>query len=1182
MNKIYRVIWNSTLGQWIVTSELGRGKIKGTTSKALSVIALTSFLISPSVSALTIDAGETVSVPETQSSPWETSNLIVGSTGSGTLLIEDEGKVISTGIAYIGQATGSIGVAEVSGTGSLWDNNKYLSIGHSGNGLLTINDGGIVKSHSGYIGTNGTGIVEVSGAGSEWNNWYGKISSTYSYIYVGYSGNGSLIISDGGALNHSQGSIGTNVGATGVALVTGIGSQWNNDSNLRIGEYGNGMLTITEGGTVTSAHTSIGLYTGSTGVVNVAGSGSHLDLQSIYTLTVGNAGDGTLTISEGGEITSRFGTIGSAAYSTGVVNVTGSGSLWTITYNSGNAFTVGNAGNGALTISEGGTVSNIRSSATIGKEAGSTGVVNVTDSESLWNSGDTLIVGNAGNGTLTISEGGTVITNKSASIGKEADSIGIVSVTGGESLWNIKYFSSNIVNNITNTLSVGESGNGALTISEGGTVINESASIGRNSGSTGMVNVTGSGSLWKIKFNSSQITSKNNSTLSVGESGNGLLTISEGGTVTNESASIGRYAGSTGVVNVTDDGSQWNTSKMLTVGNVGNGTLTITDKSEVSAKDVAMAVDPTSSGTLNIGNGSLAGILNTASITGGTGSAIVNFNHTDDIDFSPIMSGLLTVNQVNSGTTRLTAVSDYAGITTVNSGILQAGAVGAFSLHSDFVTVAGGALDLAGYNQTVASLNNGGIVNFNGAPGTVLTVSGNYIGNNGLLNFNTVLNDDASPSDKLVVAGNTSGETGVIVNNISGTGQPTVNGIEVISVGGLSDGNFTLRGRAVAGAYEYFLNKGGVATPDDGNWYLRSQIVPPTPPVLPPVDPVIPPVDPQVPPVEPRIPEVDPETPASTPNTTPAENIIRPEAGSYMANMAIAGKLFNLRLEDREGRAENSSIWLRQVGSRNKFRDTTGQSRTTTNSYLIQGGGEIGDTHFTDSDRLGVGLMAAYGNASSKTRSNRTGYHSEGNVDGYSAGVYATWYQDAASLNGLYVDSWMQYSWLNGEVKGDQLSGENYDISGLSASVETGYRIPVYQGLNSNVFITPQAQVIWSGITADDHQEVNGTHVTSSGDNNVQTRLGVKVSRDSVSDSSKEKQFTLYAEANWLNNTQQAGAALNGVKIKQSGSRNLAELKLGAEGQVNKHLNLWSNVAQQMGSNGYSDTSVMIGIKYRF
>lgn len=277
-------------------------------------------------------------------------------------------------------------------------------------------------------------------------------------------------------------------------------------------------------------------------------------------------------------------------------------------------------------------------------------------------------------------------------------------------------------------------------------------------------------------------------------------------------------------------------------------------------------------------------------------------------------------------------------------------------------------------------------------------------------------------------------------------------------------------------------------------------------------------------------------------------------------------------------------MWLRQEGSRTTFHDTTGQTRTATNTYVIQGGGEVWDTHFGESDRLGLGLMAGYGNAKSHSHSSRTGYRSEGSVDGYSAGIYATWYQDAASLDGLYVDSWTQYSWLNGSVNGEGLSSESYDISGLSASVETGYRMPVYQGENGRVFVTPQAQVIWSGIKADDHTEANGTRVKSSGDNNVQTRLGVKVSRDGVSDmdKGKDKLFTVYAEANWLHNSQQAGAVMDNVEVEQSGSRNLAEVKLGTEGQLNKHINLWSNVAQRLGDDGYSDTAVMVGFKYRF
>ena len=303
-----------------------------------------------------------------------------------------------------------------------------------------------------------------------------------------------------------------------------------------------------------------------------------------------------------------------------------------------------------------------------------------------------------------------------------------------------------------------------------------------------------------------------------------------------------------------------------------------------------------------------------------------------------------------------------------------------------------------------------------------------------------------------------------------------------------------------------------------------------------------------------------------------------------MANIDTARKIFNSRLEDRERRSENSSMWLRQQGTRTTFYDTSGQSYSATNTYVVQGGGELFSANFSDLDRLGIGMMLAYGNSSNNTGSNRTGYHSKGSVDGYSAGLYATWYQDAGTLNGIYIDTWLQYSWLNGMVKGEQLSNENYKIDGLSASVETGYRKLIYQGANGNVFLIPQGQFIFSGVEADDVKEFNGTHVTTSGNNNIQSRVCVKLSREGTSkiDKGKDKLFTVYAEANWLNNSRQVGAEMNGVSIKQAGNKNVAELKLGTEGKFNKNMNLWTNVAQQIGAKGYSDTTMTIGFKYSF
>ena len=48
------------------------------------------------------------------------------------------------------------------------------------------------------------------------------------------------------------------------------------------------------------------------------------------------------------------------------------------------------------------------------------------------------------------------------------------------------------------------------------------------------------------------------------------------------------------------------------------------------------------------------------------------------------------------------------------------------------------------------------------------------------------------------------------------------------------------------------------------------------------------------------------------------------------------------------------------------------------------------------------------------------------------------------------------------------------------------------------------------------------------------------------------------------------------------GSRNLAEARIGAEGEVNSRLALWADVGQRTGQNKYSDTRGTVGIKFQF
>lgn len=498
---------------------------------------------------------------------------------------------------------------------------------------------------------------------------------------------------------------------------------------------------------------------------------------------------------------------------------------------------------------------------------------------------------------------------------------------------------------------------------------------------------------------------------------------------------------------------------------------------------------------------------------------------------------------------------------------------------------------------TDLTLNGGSVVNFghaDGEPWQTLTINEDFTGNGGKLVFNTVLNDDTSETDKLKVLGNTAGNAFVAVNNIGGTGAQTIEGIEIIEVAGNSDGTFEKAGRIVAGAYDYNVVQKG------SNWYLTSFIpAPPDPEEPDPVDPHDPdPVDPDpvdpidpdpVDPVDPIIPE--PEEPVAPPVT---EQQYRPEAGSYLANNYAANTLFMTRLHDRLGETQYvdmltgekkvTSLWMRNVGAHTRFKDGSGQLKTQSNSYVMQLGGDLAQWSSDGLDRWHLGAMAGYANSQNRTRSSLTGYHSRGQVTGYSVGLYGTWYANDADKSGTYVDTWALYNWFDNKVMGQEQAAEKYKSSGITASVEAGYSFKLGESERNSYWLQPKAQVVWMDVQADSHREANGTRVKDNTDGNLMTRLGVKafINGHNAIDDGKSREFQPFVEANWIHNTQTTSVKMDDVSNDMRGTKNIGELKVGVEGQITPRLNVWSNVAQQVGDKGYSDTRGMLGVKYNF
>ena len=194
------------------------------------------------------------------------------------------------------------------------------------------------------------------------------------------------------------------------------------------------------------------------------------------------------------------------------------------------------------------------------------------------------------------------------------------------------------------------------------------------------------------------------------------------------------------------------------------------------------------------------------------------------ITFNGQLSGTGALTNAGAGTLLIAGNnSTFAGSTRVAGNLTVNG-----SLCGDVNVLGGGRLGGAG---TVCNTVNAGTVAPGNSIGT-LTVAGSYTGNGGTMEIEAELGADASPTDRLVVTNGTSGGTAVVVIN-NGLGAQTVEGIKIVDVtGGTSSGAFTLQGdysfegspAVIAGAFGYRLFQGGIATPTDGDWYLRSAL----------------------------------------------------------------------------------------------------------------------------------------------------------------------------------------------------------------------------------------------------------------------------------------------------------------------------------------------------------------------
>ncbi|MBZ6388889.1 MAG: autotransporter outer membrane beta-barrel domain-containing protein [Pantoea dispersa] len=1123
MNKSYRVIWNYALQCYVVTSELARGKVKSSCS---GKAANKSALIGGALGSALLLAGSPAALAANGATvsdpaqPVELNNQTLQATGDKYygLLVQNGAKATATDVTVLNAGTSGYGVFSTAGAASA--EMTRGSVTTTGAGGY-----GIVASLTGAVKTNGT-KVETSGQNA----------------YAAYASSGGIINStDTDYVTHGDGAYGAYSRAAGS------------------------LIDLTGGSVTTSGNKAYGL---------VAGNGSKLNASGVQVTTSGDQSSGVVANNAGTEVTLMGGT----------VNTTGSKAVG-LAANSGgklNASDVQVSTSGAQ--SYGVAVSNAGTEVTL------------TDS-TLTTTGDNAYGAYAASGAKLSISGTKLITS-----GKNADGV----YTSGEgSLLNVSDStiatsgsgSNGLKANGKSTLNATKTaieitGSGSGTYASGtGTVLNLSDSrihMGQNAGYAVLGINNSTTSLKNVEI----ITDASHSALAVGF----------GATLNSDNVNVQARSGGYGIG--VQDGSTFsgNNITLEKSGIDSTGLNAAINVLNLYRPDAQNDISLTSS-DINVSGENATGILsqyqatladiklaNTAiTATGGTAvNVLTGTSMNIDADNSVLSGSTLLKTGYNTaeGSTAGSVVLngsnnslfegnvDIDRSQTQDSQINLSGSsvwIGASSGLNTLTLSDNSQWNITGDSSVDALSASNSTLNFthDGAGFSTLTVNGNYSGDNSTLVMNAALGDDHSASDKLHILGDSSGSNDVVVNNAGGSGAQTIQGLNIIQVDGANNGEFRQKGRIVAGAYDYSLVKGA----DQHGWYLVSDKNSSEP-------------DPVVTPGEGEGGQIV-EPPVNQQNM-----IVRPEAASYSANLAAANTLFTTSMDDRpaetfytdaSGQQQSTRLWLHNSAGHSRVKDSSGQLKSDTNRYAIQLGGDVASGTLTGSDSLRFGAMAGYGNAQSKSRSAVSGYQSRGQVNGYSLGVYGSWLQNAAEQSGAFVDSSLSYGWFNNSVKGDDIGQQSYKSKGISASLAGGYRAQVATLSDStSLWLRPQAQLNWQGVKADDVKEQNGSRVQATGQDNLQSRLGVRASLRTLLDPQARSAIEPYAEANWLHNSKAFGTALNGVNIQQAGTRNAAEVKLGVDARLNANVNLWGGVAQQLGNHSYSDTSAVAGVKVSF
>lgn len=188
------------------------------------------------------------------------------------------------------------------------------------------------------------------------------------------------------------------------------------------------------------------------------------------------------------------------------------------------------------------------------------------------------------------------------------------------------------------------------------------------------------------------------------------------------------------------------------------------------------------------------------------------------------------------------------------------------------------------------------------------------------------------------------------------------------------------------------------------------------------------------------------------------------------------------------------------------------------------GGGGLAQWRTGDAQgRYHFGGMIGYGSTTTDARAALNPTRAHGETNGWSVGLYGTWYQNNEDKLGWYTDVWGLYGWYRNQVCGDTLPEVKYNADSLSLSGEAGYAAK----LRGDWVVEPQAQVIHVKYNEDEITAPNGTQVHGSRGSGWIARLGVRLHRTWINESGRKTQP--YLTLNWWHDKMQNQVGFNAV-----------------------------------------------------